>query len=161
MAHHTLAEAIENDLAVCRKSSSILIAYIASTLLVIVWLMFTIETDLAVHRKSSSILIAYIASTLMVIVWLIFTIETDLAVHRKSSSILVAYIASTLMVIVWLIFTIEITLQENEEDASGVASPGRTAELIKVRPQSDSEPCHPMLNLRCFRVQGSDPCHRV
>lgn len=45
------------------------------------------------------------------------------------------------MVIVWLIFTIEITLQENEEDASGVANPGRTAELIKVRPVSDSQPC--------------------
>ena len=46
---------------------------------------------------------------------------------------MLAYIASTLLVIGWLIFTIEITLQENEEDASGVADPGRTAELIKAR----------------------------
>ena len=79
-------------------------------------------------------------------------VENNSAVCRKSSSILIAYIASTLMVIVWLIFTIEITLQENEEDASGVANPGRTAELIKVRPLSDSQPCHLMLNLRSFRV---------
>ena len=34
----------------------------------------------------------------------------------------------------WLIFTIQITLQENEDDANGVANPGRTAELIRVRP---------------------------
>lgn len=51
---------------------------------------------------------------------------------RSSAAIIVAYIASTLLVIVWLVFTIEITLKENEEDANGVATPGRTAELIKV-----------------------------
>lgn len=66
-----------------------------------------------------------------------------LAGLRSAGAIIVAYIASTVMVIVWLVFTIEITLQENEEDARGVASPGRTAELIKVccRPVSVSVLC--------------------
>ena len=59
-------------------------------------------------------------------------VRCQYGVCRKSGTIVLAYIASTLLVIGWLIFTIEITLQENEEDASGAANPGRTAELIKA-----------------------------
>lgn len=46
--------------------------------------------------------------------------------------ILIAYAISTLLVMCWLTFTIHITLQENKEDAAGLATPGRTSEYIRV-----------------------------
>lgn len=51
---------------------------------------------------------------------------------RRSGVILLAYVISTVLVICWLIFTIHITLQENREDAAGVAIGGRTSEHIRV-----------------------------
>lgn len=60
------------------------------------------------------------------------SINAGHAAFRSDAAIVGAYIASMLLVMAWLDFTINITLQENEEDASGVANPGRTAELIKA-----------------------------
>ena len=51
---------------------------------------------------------------------------------RRPGIIVFAYIASTVLVLVWLMYTIHITLQENREDADGVADPGTTSELIRV-----------------------------
>ncbi len=42
---------------------------------------------------------------------------------RDSGTIVFAYIASTLLVVLWLTYTIQVTLQENREDADGVAEP--------------------------------------
>ena len=51
---------------------------------------------------------------------------------RRSGIIVSAYIASTVLVLMWLMYTVHITLQENREDADGVADPGTTSELIRV-----------------------------
>lgn len=67
---------------------------------------------------------------------------------RKSGTIVFAYIASTLLVMVWLLFTIQITLQENEDDANGNVSAGKTTELIRVSlSASSSSPCAPLMLL--------------
>ena len=57
---------------------------------------------------------------------------TLLYVCRRSGVILIAYAISTLLVICWLLFTTNVTLQENREDAAGMATPGGTSEYIRV-----------------------------
>ena len=67
-----------------------------------------------------------------VIPQLIYSANVCQILCRRPGTIVFAYIASTVLVLVWLMYTIHITLQENREDADGVADPGTTSELIRV-----------------------------
>lgn len=75
---------------------------------------------------------------------------------RGSGVIVFSYFASTVLVLIWLTYTIQVTLQENREDADGVANPGRTSELIRVSPGRTTQLC--MMRPEVFRTAQVCSC---
>ena len=77
---------------------------------------------------------------------------------KSNAVILLAYIISTLLVLAWLSYAVHVTLEENEEAAAGSTDPGRTSQLIRVRPldqgyaEHDQTMHRQLLQIGCMHV---------